>query len=175
LTSRCCFFSRAVAFIRPPPDRSTRLWLDSWPSHPGAAGSHSGQRRTYRLGGGGADGAEGGTGGALNSYAILSPTTRPRSRGEESRDSVGSRSCFGWRSRNAPSSSRTNWRWRSVTSTLDGSVRGDSRWREVSFAATTPLPVAVSRVPVHGRAVRCDLSKVQERDEEDASAEPTSS
>jgi hypothetical protein len=38
-----------------------------------------------------------------------------------------------------------------------------------SSAATTPLPVAVSRVPVHGRAVRCYLSMVQERDEEDAS------
>src|SRR4030095_1902301 len=49
LTSRCCFFSSAVAFIRPPPDRSTRLWLDSWPSHPGPAGSHSGQGRTYLL------------------------------------------------------------------------------------------------------------------------------
>src|SRR4029453_7503345 len=45
------------------------------------------------FGGGGADGAEGGTGGLSTAKQFCHQPTRPRSRGEESRDSIGSPSC----------------------------------------------------------------------------------
>ena len=63
---------------------------------------------------------------------------RPRWVPGETRDSVGSRSCPGGGSYQRAQSLPENWRQRSVTSTLDCSVRGDSRSRRDCPAATTP-------------------------------------
>jgi hypothetical protein len=76
----------------------------------------------------------------------------------------------GWRSRNAPSLSRTNWRWQSVTSTLveafavfavaRGQLRCDDTVTDRRLPRSCPRPRDPLR-PVHG----------QERDEEDSSGD----
>src|SRR4029453_10586687 len=79
LTSRCCFFSRAVAFIRPS-SRSiheTLIWIAGrhTPALPGVIPDRA-ERIVF--GGGGADGAEGGTGGLSTVKQFCDQPTHPR-------------------------------------------------------------------------------------------------